>query len=102
MLQQPLARRVALGQRGARRPAKRCQGHCLCRVCGVAHEAYELPFQPMERQRKMPGRARRARPAGGFIAALDRPAEPSLTNGKPHLRVVGSRRTATRPRKQRE
>ena len=38
MLQQPLARRVALGQRGARRPAKRCQGHCLCRVCGVAHE----------------------------------------------------------------
>ena len=92
MLQQPLARRVALGQRGARRPAKRCQGHCLCRVCGVAHEACELqPFQPMERQ--MPGG-----PSGrGFYAALDRPAEPSLTNGRPHLRVVGSRRT--RPRK---
>ena len=51
MLQQPLARRVAGAARYAA-TGERCQGHCLCRVCGVAHEAYELqPFQPMERQR---------------------------------------------------
>ena len=37
MLQQP-SRDEWPGQRGTRRPAKRCQGHCLCRVCGVAHE----------------------------------------------------------------
>ena len=50
MLQQP-SRDEWPGQRGTRRPAKRCQGHCLCRVCGVAHEACELqPFHPMERQ----------------------------------------------------
>ena len=41
MLQQP-SRDEWPGQRGTRRPAKRCQGHCLCRVCGVAHEACEL------------------------------------------------------------
>ena len=50
MLQQP-SRDEWPGQRGTRRPAKRCQGHCLCRVCGVAHEACELqPLCTMERQ----------------------------------------------------
>ena len=38
MLQQPLARRVAGAARDAA-AGERCQGHCLCRVCGVAHEA---------------------------------------------------------------
>ena len=37
MLQQPLARRVAGAARYAA-AGERCQGHCLCRVCGVAHE----------------------------------------------------------------
>ena len=51
MLQQP-SRDEWPGQRGTRRPAKRCQGHCLCRVCGVAHEACELqPFHPMDDRR---------------------------------------------------
>ena len=45
MLQQPLARRVAGAARYAA-AGERCQGHCLCRVCGVAHEACEL--QPID------------------------------------------------------
>ena len=70
MLQQPLARRVALGQRGARRPAKRCQGHCLCRVCGVAHEACELRRSNRWNDRCLNGPARARGPDGARLRTI--------------------------------
>ena len=67
MLQQPLARRVAGAARYAA-AGERCQGHCLCRVCGVAHEACELQsFHQMER-RDGPRRRAAARNRERFIA----------------------------------
>ena len=91
MLQQPLARRVAGAARYAAAGEALPGALPLSSMRRRARGLRAAPFQPMERQ--MPGG-----PSGrGFYAALDRPAEPSLTNGRPHLRVVGSRRT--RPRK---